>query len=216
MRNDRLNLENVDAIFVFSGGVNSRGLVMGEAIDRLLTGIAMRARRPALPLVISNVRADNTTTAATSAADQRALIAMAPAAGPVESIDSVWSTRDEAVKLTRRAFQARWKRVAVVTSPMHTRRACATVEELGLAVTCVAAPWRPSGWPARTPSDRGAHHAAPHLRDHGLGAVHRHRLGQLALSAPHDAGVAATASLGGTGRFPVVRPDSSAGRAADF
>ena len=154
VRNDRVDLETVDAVFVFSGSVNSRGLVAGEALDRLLTGIAMRARRPALPLVVSNVRSDNTPTSATSAADQRALIALVPAAGPVEWIDSVWSTRDEAVRLTRRAFQARWKRVAVVTSPMHTRRACATVEELGLTVTCVAAPWRPAGWPARTSRDR--------------------------------------------------------------
>ncbi|MCC7055562.1 MAG: YdcF family protein [Gemmatimonadaceae bacterium] len=154
VRSDRVNLDSVDAVFVFSGTVNSRGLVMGEALDRLLTGIALRARRPALPLVVSNVRADERSTAAASAADQRALIALVPASGPVEWIDSVASTRDEAVRLTRRAFQARWRRVAVVTSPMHSRRACATVETLGLAVTCVVAPWRPSGWPARAPAER--------------------------------------------------------------
>ena len=54
----------------------------------------------------------------------------------------------------RRAFGQRWKRVAVVTSPMHSRRACATVEGTGLAVTCVVAPWRPAAWPARTAGDR--------------------------------------------------------------
>jgi hypothetical protein len=37
---------------------------------------------------------------------------------------------------------------------MHTRRACATVEALGLPVTCIAAPWRVAGLPARTPGDR--------------------------------------------------------------
>ncbi len=154
VRNDAVNLDAVDAVFVFSNSVNSHGLVSGEGVDRLLTGIALRARRPALPLIVSVVRSTERQNGISSLADQRALIGLAPAAGPVEWIDSVYSTRDEAVRLTRKAFLQRWKRVAVVTSPMHTRRACATVEAMGLAVTCVAAPWRPAGWPARTASDR--------------------------------------------------------------
>ncbi|MBC7840792.1 MAG: YdcF family protein [Gemmatimonadaceae bacterium] len=154
VRNDSVNLASVDAVFVFSNSVNSRGLVNGEGIDRLLTGIALRARRSELPLIVSEVKSTSRGPGISSLADQRALIAMVPATGPVEVIDSVYSTRDEAVRLSRRAFLARWKRVAVVTSPMHTRRACATVESLGLAVTCVAAPWRPAGWPARTATDR--------------------------------------------------------------
>lgn len=154
VRNDPVTLDAVDAVFVFSNNVNSRGLVSGEGIDRLLTGIALRARRPALPLLVSVVRFDERNGGASSAADQRALIALVPATGTVQWIDSVASTRDEAVQLARRGFLQRWRRVAVVTSPMHTRRACATVEALGLAVTCVAAPWRPAGWPARSSADR--------------------------------------------------------------
>ncbi|MES3033457.1 MAG: YdcF family protein [Gemmatimonadota bacterium] len=154
VRNDPVNLESVDAVFVFSGAVTSRGLLSGESLDRLLTGIMLRSKRPSLPLVVSVMRSEDRPAGLTSMPDQRQLIAMMPAAGPLETIDSVASTRDEAVRLTRRAFQARWKRVAVVTSPMHTRRACATVEALGLPVTCVMAPWRVAGWPARTPRDR--------------------------------------------------------------
>ncbi len=154
VRNDAVNLDAVDAVFVFSNAVNTHGLVKGEGIDRLLTGITLRARKPALPLIVSIVRSNPDDTGISSTNDQKALIGMVAASGPLEMIDSVHSTRDEAVRLTRRAFLARWKRVAVVTSPMHTRRACATVEALGLAVTCVAAPWRTAGWPARTASDR--------------------------------------------------------------
>jgi uncharacterized SAM-binding protein YcdF (DUF218 family) len=154
VRNDTVNLANVDAVFVFSNAVNSRGLVNGEGVDRLLTGIALRGKRPELPLIVSIVKSTERGPGISSVADQQALIALVPASGAVEWIDSVHSTRDEAVRLSRRAFLARWKRVAVVTSPMHTRRACATVEALGLPVTCVAAPWRPAGWPARTASDR--------------------------------------------------------------
>ena len=153
VRSDAPNLANVDAVFVFSGRVTSRGLVSGEAIDRLLTGIALRAKRPELPLIVSVQRSPDRPMLS-SMPDQRSLIGLVPAAGPVEWIDSVASTRDEAVRLSRRAFQARWKRVALVTSPMHTRRACATVEAMGLAVTCVMAPWRVAGWPPRTASDR--------------------------------------------------------------
>lgn len=154
VRNDRVDLERVDAVFVFSGAVNSHGLLSGEVLDRLLTGIALRARRPALPLIVSIVRFEQRAGNPSSVTDQQALIAMMPARGPVEWIDSVYSTRDEAVQLTRRAFGQHWKRVAVVTSPMHSRRACAIVESLGLAVTCVVAPWRRAGWPARSAGDR--------------------------------------------------------------
>lgn len=154
VRNDTVDLASVDAVFVFSGAVTSRGLVSGEALDRLLTGVMLRARKPSLPFVVSIMRSDERPGGLTSLPDQKLLIAMMPAGGQLETIDSVASTRDEAVRLTRRAFQARWKRVAVVTSPMHTRRACATVEALGLPVTCVMAPWRVAGWPPRTSRDR--------------------------------------------------------------
>lgn len=154
VRSETPDLSKVDAIFVFSGAVTSRGLLKGEAIDRLLTGITLRATRPELPLLVSVTRTADRPSGLTSLPDQKALIAMTPARGPMEWIDSVYSTRDEAVKLSRRAFQARWKRVALVTSPMHSRRACAAVEAMGLTVTCVVAPWREAGWPPRTSADR--------------------------------------------------------------
>lgn len=153
VRNDPVQLERVQAVFVFSNSVTSRGLVKGEGVDRLLTGIALRAQRPELPLIVSVVRPSDRR-GISSLADQRALIALVPATGAVESIDSVYSTRDEALRLTRRAFQEHWTKVAVVTSPMHTRRACATVEALGLPVTCVAAPWRVASFPPRSSGDR--------------------------------------------------------------
>ena len=49
----------------------------------------------------------------------------------------VHSTRDEALRTAALARRAGWRTVAVVTSPLHTRRACATFERVGLAVVCV-------------------------------------------------------------------------------
>ena len=154
VRHDIARPEAIDAIVVLSGSLNSRGLVSGEALDRLLAGLALRAQQPALPLVLTVVESRIAATAVTSQADQRAIVGLVPATGGVEWIDSVYSTRDEAIGVARLAMLKRWKRVAVVTSPMHTRRACATVEMLGVQVRCVAAPWRPAAWPARTAQDR--------------------------------------------------------------
>jgi len=48
-----------------------------------------------------------------------------------------------------------WKRVVVVTSPLHTRRACATFEKMGMTVSCVAAEWREVAINTlRSPEDR--------------------------------------------------------------
>jgi hypothetical protein len=154
VRNDALNVNALDAVYVMSNSVNSSGLVAFEGIDRILTGIAVRAHRPALPLVLSVVRFDGARIGVSSQADQRALVALSPASGPTEWIDSVYSTRDEAIGLAQRALQRRWKHLAVVTSPTHTRRACAAVEETGLRVTCVVAPPRAWSWPPRSTSDR--------------------------------------------------------------
>ncbi|MFN2565563.1 MAG: YdcF family protein, partial [Gemmatimonadaceae bacterium] len=52
-------------------------------------------------------------------------------------VDSVFSTRDEAVRMRELARSLDISSVAVVTSPTHTYRACATFEKVGFAVTCV-------------------------------------------------------------------------------
>ena len=67
-------------------------------------------------------------------------------------VDSVHTTRDEATQSWRLLGARGATRVAVVTTPLHTSRACAAFEAVGFTVTCVAAVWRaynvtaPDGW----------------------------------------------------------------------
>jgi uncharacterized SAM-binding protein YcdF (DUF218 family) len=70
-------------------------------------------------------------------------------------IDSVFTTRTEALRVAAVARANRWSTIAVVTSPMHTRRACATFEAVGLRVVCVPAAVRQSGlYPGANAEDR--------------------------------------------------------------
>ncbi|WP_439642598.1 YdcF family protein [Gemmatimonas sp.] len=129
----------VDAVVVFSGSVTSEGRVMGPALDRLLTGIAEGKRRRIPALVLSTVGDDDDPTVATSERDQRELAAAFAPELALRFVHDVHSTRDEALAFAALARTNGWRRVLVVTSPAHTRRACKSVERVGLAVQCLPA-----------------------------------------------------------------------------
>lgn len=133
-------LPSVDAVFVLSASVTASGLVRGQGIDRLLGALAW-SRALARPLVVSVVRVPGEPDAVPSLADQRRLAALAGVAPPL-AVDSVFSTRDEAVRVAALARARGWRRLLVVTSPLHTRRACAAFERVGLQVVCAPAPSR--------------------------------------------------------------------------
>jgi len=70
-------------------------------------------------------------------------------------VDSVVTTRTEARRMGAIARANHWSTLAVVTSPMHTRRACATFEAVGVEVVCVPAEVRGSGlYPDANAEDR--------------------------------------------------------------
>lgn len=131
-----------DVVLVLSSAVTDDGLVSGQGPERLLHGLAL-ARASGLPVAVSVVRARGPHTVG-SLEDQRALAGLA-GIGTLVAIDSVGSTRDEAVRFAALARTRGWRRVAVVTSPLHARRACATVARVGLAVRCAPSPSRELG-----------------------------------------------------------------------
>lgn len=153
VRDERADVARADAIVVFSNASTRDGRVAGEGLDRLLHALALRDRRPALPLLLSVVRYRDDRRWRSTQADQRALAALA-GPGPLVFVDDVASTHDEALAFGDSARARKWRRVIAITSPFHTRRACATLARQGLDVTCVAAPWRLASLPPATAAER--------------------------------------------------------------
>lgn len=148
----------IEAVAVLSSAVGTDGLIQGQTIDRLLDGMAL-ARRTGRPLVLSVIRLRREP-GENSRADQTALVTLAGLADRTWFVDSVYTTHDEALKMTALARAHGWRRVALVTSPAHTRRACATFEHAGLAVVCTPADARDATWGGPRP----LHSAADRLR----------------------------------------------------
>jgi uncharacterized SAM-binding protein YcdF (DUF218 family) len=131
----------VDAVVVLSGGITPDSLLRPEALDRLLTGLALMRDSVAPALVLTRARRPQDGVSAD--ADQARLRALVTRPFPVLFVDSVRSTRDEATNAWRllrtRIALPDSIAIALVTSPLHTRRACATFERVGFSVTCVPA-----------------------------------------------------------------------------
>lgn len=126
----------LDAVVVLSGGVSRDGLLSPDATDRLFSGLrlAKATRTPAL--VTTRVR-NPANPEISSDADQKRLVELVGPRSQLFIVSDVFSTRDEALRVRDLAAQQQWARVAVVTSPAHSRRACGTFEKAGLRVTCV-------------------------------------------------------------------------------
>ncbi len=132
----RTNAAPPDAVVVLSGTITDDGRMTGPALDRLLTAMAVAKARRVSELALSVVEVGDEHPPVRSEADQRALVALAAPELSLHFVRDVHSTRDEALGFSALARTHQWRRVIVVTSPMHTRRACAAMEAVGLAVEC--------------------------------------------------------------------------------
>ncbi len=144
VRRDRVP-PHIDAIAVLGSGLTADGMMRNETLDRLLTGLTLARLGLARTLLISRERASFDGKVVSDAADQESVLALARPSAQVIFVDSVFTTRTEAVRMKAIAQARGWSTVAVVTSPMHTRRACATFEAVGFKVVCVPAALRESG-----------------------------------------------------------------------
>lgn len=131
-------VHSVVAVVVLSSSLKGIHLD-GVGEDRLRAAVGL-ARRVAAPIIITTRIAVR---GKTSDSAQAAMIGALPwRIAP----DTVRSTRDEVLAV--RKILPSGAAIAVVTSPLHTRRACELFERGGYTVSCVAAPMRPE---LRTP-----------------------------------------------------------------
>jgi len=137
----------VDAIAVLSIGGTPDGLMRSETLDRVLTGIALSRGGLSQNMMISRETRAFGGKNVSDSADLAAITGMAAPQASVEFVDSIRTTRTEALRMLRIARPRGWSTVAVVTSPLHSRRACATFEAVGFRVVCVPADARDSGLP---------------------------------------------------------------------
>jgi len=147
--------ERIDAIAALSAGVSADGLARSESLDRLLSAIELQRQGVAPTLMVSREHARLGRGMVTDSADLARIAGLTGSASSILFVDSVFTTRTEALQMKKIADARGWRRIAVVTSPMHTRRACATFEAVGFQVVCVPAQLRGSGMdPRSTPEDR--------------------------------------------------------------
>lgn len=138
VRADKDN-QPVDAVVVLSGAMTEEGLISSEVLMRLTSGIAEARRRGARAVALSILDEESGRGRTTSEGDQiRLLKGLAPDL-EVLFVRGVQSSHDEALQFVALGRTHRWQRVALVTSPLHTRRACRTFEVAGLPVSCVPA-----------------------------------------------------------------------------
>lgn len=153
VRNDRPT-GPLDAIVVLSASVNSDGALNVQGVQRLLTGLELYQAGVAPRLFTTAVEETYGSVVRSSTADQERLISLAGARPAWTSLTGVYSTRDEAMAAASQ-LPAGAHAIAVVTSPMHTRRACATFEAVGFRVTCVASREHDFvAWHPLSPKDR--------------------------------------------------------------
>jgi uncharacterized SAM-binding protein YcdF (DUF218 family) len=144
----------VDAIAILSAGFTSDGMMRGETVQRLLSGL-MLAKQGLVPVMLVSMERSSNGEPVSDSADIARVIALAGEGIRTILVDSVTTTRTEALRMRAIARANGWQTLAVVTSPLHTRRACATFESVGLKVVCVPAAVRGSGLtPGSIPEDR--------------------------------------------------------------
>jgi uncharacterized SAM-binding protein YcdF (DUF218 family) len=128
----------LDAVVVLSSGVNSDSTIDATGTERLLTALETLRDRGAARLVTTRIYNTHGRQSISSDYGQGRLIRLAGADSVWSIVDSVFSTRDEALQSARLLLPGS-PRIALVTSPPHSRRACAAFEAVGFHVSCVPA-----------------------------------------------------------------------------
>jgi uncharacterized SAM-binding protein YcdF (DUF218 family) len=155
IRSDAFPDSGVAAVVVLSAAVNPNETISSEALDHLITGLELTGAGKAPILVTTTVQQLFPGGAVSSEADQSRIVALFGRHIRWTRTPPGRSTRDEAVNVANLLLPTGGTRIAVVASPMHTRRACSAFEAVGFVVTCVPARIRSAGGVSpESPMDR--------------------------------------------------------------
>lgn len=128
----------LDAVVVLSGGITREGVLGPDGTERVVSALRL-ARATGSPALVTTRIRTGPNLEVSSDADQKKLVELLGPGVRHFIVPDVLSTRDEAMRVRDLARAQGWARIAVVTSPSHSRRACGTFERVGLRVTCVPA-----------------------------------------------------------------------------
>jgi uncharacterized SAM-binding protein YcdF (DUF218 family) len=124
---------SADAVFVLSSGLQADDELTSAAMTRLLRGLELLEGGKAPRIILSELHPPQPSYALPA----RELMKNLGLDQELLTVGPVGNTRDEAVAVAA-LFRARgWRRLLVVTTPAHSRRACAAFEREGLEVTCL-------------------------------------------------------------------------------
>jgi uncharacterized SAM-binding protein YcdF (DUF218 family) len=150
--------QNADVIVILGGGIhcNANDLA-SNSLARLVRGLELWRQGFAPRVTVSEAGAVviGPTCGEVSAVSRRTIGRLYPDGGPeIINLPKVKTTRDEAEQAAKIVKTRGWKRVLIVTSPTHTRRARATFRDAGITAIMVSAsePRYDTGF--RLPADR--------------------------------------------------------------
>jgi uncharacterized SAM-binding protein YcdF (DUF218 family) len=128
-RRDSLN-KRADAIFVLSSGLQPDGELTSSAMSRLLKGLEVLQEEHAPRLILSELYPPQKSYEAPA----RQLMTSLKINHELLTIGPVYNTHDEAVALGKLFKEKNWKTLIVVTTPAHSKRASAVIEQQGIEV----------------------------------------------------------------------------------
>lgn len=128
-----------EVIIVFSGAMTADGRIGDIALTRLVSALDDAQRLGIAHVLMSEQVRTLGGRQVGSGDDQRSIVRLLGPGVQAHVVSDVTNTYNESLAFAAYARTRGWSQVHAVTSPLHARRACATLEATGLRVTCVPA-----------------------------------------------------------------------------
>lgn len=137
IRRDSIPSMRIEAVVVLSSSVSADSVLDPIATERLVSGLEFMRYHDVGMIVTTRPATSRRDPRPVSDRDQRTLIAFAGDTARWREVGPVRTTREEALRTAELLAPAANRTIAVVTSPLHTRRACGAFERVGFRVVCV-------------------------------------------------------------------------------